>query len=471
MPSTNSGGTRVHIVLVPGFVGFDALGQLEYYAGTTDVFGEWQDGAARSIDKAASAVLHYFDNLPTASVATRAERLREFLLKRIKRSEIKKSDQIVLIGHSTGGLDIRHMLLSLRDTELNRVPGLSGRVDQSDDPVRFEELRKKIARVVFLSVPHRGTNLADWITDHEIDPLLKSARLAIAAKTLPLAGAVLGELLPAAFRVQGWLEANVPLTPGPYDFSLAAEDALHESNDREDFAQGRPVVAANAREAHFQLALWLSHMDADFDAIFDLATAPRRGRKSRYPSPAHFDEEQRKRELASWKKPSIAVRSYATWAPPPFDEAMLAKNQVWKLHNPLTWPCRSVTREAEGPTDAVYWSVYRACCAGDFVAPQGGPRALAFTDRDQQLELASWDNDGVVNTASMLWPEGDTLLVTADHADVIGHFRPKELPPKAPFEGRRYEAYDFFKSNSGFGAAEFRELWLDVFDFCVGDAS
>jgi triacylglycerol lipase len=467
----DSAGARVHIVLVPGFVGFDALGQLEYYAGTTDVFTEWQEGSARSPKKAASAVLHYFDNLPTASVATRAERLRAFLLKRIKRSQIKRQDRIALVGHSTGGLDIRHMLLSLRDPELNRVPGLAGRVDQSDDAVRFEELRKKISAVVFLSVPHWGTNLADWVSDHEVDPLLKSARLAIAAKKLPVAGGIAGELLPAAFRVQEWLEANVPLTPGPYDFGLAAEDALQESNDRADFAQGRPVVAANARGAHFQLALWLSHMDADFDAIFDLATSPKKGRQSRYASPAHFDEAQRQRELATWKKPDIAVRSYATRAPPPFDAALLAKNQVWKLHNPLTWPCRSVTSEAEGPTDAIYWSVYRACCAGAFVLPPGRRPVAPFNARDQRVELSRWENDGIVNTASMIWPEGETLLVTADHADVIGHFRAKELPPNAPFEGRRYEAYDFFKSNSGFRMGEFRVLWLDAFDFCVGDAS
>ena len=30
---------RYHLVLVPGFVGFDALGQLVYYAGVTEAFG------------------------------------------------------------------------------------------------------------------------------------------------------------------------------------------------------------------------------------------------------------------------------------------------------------------------------------------------------------------------------------------------------------------------------------------------
>ena len=44
---------RSHIVLIPGFAGFDALGQLEYYGGITPVFGPWRSG---------NEVLRYFDN-------------------------------------------------------------------------------------------------------------------------------------------------------------------------------------------------------------------------------------------------------------------------------------------------------------------------------------------------------------------------------------------------------------------------
>ena len=32
---------RLHVVLVPGFAGFDALGQLEYYGGITPLFQAW----------------------------------------------------------------------------------------------------------------------------------------------------------------------------------------------------------------------------------------------------------------------------------------------------------------------------------------------------------------------------------------------------------------------------------------------
>ena len=96
--------TRLHIVLVPGFAGFDALGQLEYYAGITPLF---QKQPPRN------QVLHYFDNFPTAAVVTRATRLQGYLAKRIARGEISSGDDVILVGHSTGGLDIRWLLWGL----------------------------------------------------------------------------------------------------------------------------------------------------------------------------------------------------------------------------------------------------------------------------------------------------------------------------------------------------------------------
>src|ERR1700757_3799225 len=95
---------RFHIVLIPGFGGFDALGQLEYYSGITPLFQSWLAG---------NQVLHYFDNFPTAAVVTRRARLRSYLARRIARGEISISDDVILVGHSTGGLDIRQLLCDL----------------------------------------------------------------------------------------------------------------------------------------------------------------------------------------------------------------------------------------------------------------------------------------------------------------------------------------------------------------------
>src|SRR5271157_3128597 len=98
---------RVHIVLVPGFAGFDALGQLEYYAGVTPQFNKWKEVPA---NRKQHVVLHYFDNFPTAAVKTRATLLGEYLAKRVARGEFVTGDSLALVGHSTGGLDIRKLL-------------------------------------------------------------------------------------------------------------------------------------------------------------------------------------------------------------------------------------------------------------------------------------------------------------------------------------------------------------------------
>src|SRR5271157_203902 len=88
---------RCHIVLIPGFAGFDALGQLEYYGGVTPMFRMWQAG---------NEVLHYFDNLPTAAGVKRGARLRGYLAKPMARREILGGDDVLLLGPSKGRLDI-----------------------------------------------------------------------------------------------------------------------------------------------------------------------------------------------------------------------------------------------------------------------------------------------------------------------------------------------------------------------------
>src|ERR1017187_7234056 len=125
---------RHHIVLVPGFAGFDALGQLEYYAGVTPQFRDWQ---------------------------ARAWRLRNYLAKRILRGEIAPGDTLALVGHSTGGLDIRRLICDLADE-----PSQHLWFDGVRDPdVTPREILRMIHHVVFLSVPQWGTNLADWVRE------------------------------------------------------------------------------------------------------------------------------------------------------------------------------------------------------------------------------------------------------------------------------------------------------------------
>ena len=115
----------------------------------------------------------------TSDVSTRAETLGAWWAEQLTLGTLRPDDPIHLVGHSTGGLDIRELVWRL---------SRSG----ADDPwerlgVSGEEMRAQLRSVQFLSTPHRGTNLARWA--HTLAPLPK-----VAARVLFLALHRLGPL-------------------------------------------------------------------------------------------------------------------------------------------------------------------------------------------------------------------------------------------------------------------------------------
>jgi hypothetical protein len=453
MPSARKtpASRRVHLVLVPGFAGFDALGQLEYYADVTTLFSEWRDRHARH----RSAVLHYFDNFPTASVGTRASRLQQYLAKRVARGEFQPGDRVALVGHSTGGLDIRCLL-----QELVRAPRRQTRVDGARRTalgIGGSELLDFIDRVVFLSVPHRGTNIADWVAGYRIGRRLVIQQL---RATVGIAD------LPAVRLVQDWATAGAAWLTGT-DALLAVQDALREADpNAEDIG---PSGVLDAQEAAAALALWLRHMATDFAVIDDLSVRPPGDRPS---SPAHASEAGRARERAAWTANRIGIRSYATLARPPI-RVPSGEVPAWDPLKPWTY-----TRCApDAPRDALYYACYRACAGGPFAPPPRAAQAASIRylrpAHREQVEawgmgdpLRAWENDGIVNTASMIWPgAGDTVLVPGDHMDIVGHYRRVAAAGPSP---RAFHTYDLLESGSGFSEQTFRDVWDDVFGFCCG---
>ena len=86
------------------------------------------------------------------------------------------------------------------------------------------------------------------------------------------------------------------------------------------------------------------------------------------------------------------------------------------------------------------------------------------------LPLEVWDNDGIVNTASMFWPKGKIVLVQGDHLDIVGHYQLVKAPADQQGGGihqpaRIYQAYDSFQSWPRFNSATFKRIWSQVFDF------
>jgi len=477
---------RTHIVLVPGFVGFDALGQLAYYAGVTELFVEF-----RRRQPHAQVSLHYFDNFPTASVKLRARLLQGYLAKRIMRGEFGPRDRVALVGHSTGGLDIRRALHELGQGGVVRVDGSC--------ELPKEAVLARIAHLVFISTPHFGTNIADfWCRfDSTIQSFVKNAGIGVQLNRDPVAWLrrLLMESLPAT---------NTGLL-------LAIADALQESDEDRVGSDSR---RADERSARASFALWLEHIGKDFQVIEDLRSSGVDDLERE--SPAHFDVAQRRAELALLRAHHITTRSFATRAPArPAGRMTTALLELLKWGGPLVegiselsnvaaerwWlpfiSLPAVVGRAALPAPSLLaaivllhehpeipYDLFYALCADregpfkhpgarapDGIAPTVAPLLAGAPIPSSALTAA--DNDAVVNTLSMLWPyeeaypeDHPVTLVEGDHGDVIGHYQHR-LHHDPSGSGRRYFAYDIFPSGSGFDEARFGEVWRQVFHSCL----
>jgi len=445
---------RMHVILIPGFAGFDALGQLEYYAGVTPFFRKW---CKKHTDRA-TAVLHYFDNFPTAAVVTRSELLSQYLVKRIARAEIAGEDRIALVGHSTGGLDIRLLLWHLAQLSQLSKPIVTDGGSGKDRAVKVDpgEVLERVDRVVFISVPQWGTNIADWVRTYHPERRLVVAglRASVEASQVPLVDTA------------QHLISSVTAALANTDLIFAVQDALREA---EADTRRSPLGTAKAQEAAALISLWLRHMATDFRAIDDLtAVEPRRhakGSEDWERSPAHFDSKRRKEEQRIWKEHDIRTKSYATIGTNPFN---FSDDPVprWDLLKPWTYPEFNKETKRSARTDATYRICYRACAGGPFkYPPDSEGLGLEALHSEKERKIAMWDNDGIVNTASMLWPNLEkTVLVESDHMDIVGHYQRVRA---ANGSGREFQAYDLLKSNSGFTSDIFEDVWAAIFDFCV----
>ncbi len=457
---------RTHIVLIPGFVGFDVLGQLRYYEGLTKIFDSWRCTAPRG-----RVSLHYFDNFPTAAVELRAERLRYFLAKRFARGEFEPDDRIALVGHSTGGLDIRKLLVDLA-TDPERYIHTDAAC-----PIAMDKVLGAIQRVGFLSVPHYGTNLADIACSARVPfrLLFQNAALAVALNREPLSE--FSRLLLRHFR------------DTRSDLLLAVADAVNESDEDH---RGSLRQKVGEREARAELGLWLSHMSRDFQIIRDLRSHTERIEGSS--SPAHYDATRRKHEIERFRR-GIKTLSFATVVPqskaPISPEGRRWANALRFSSRAPVWtagtafsPVALGVLAALHRSPELFFDICRAFCAdsaGAFTNPNDvRAGSIAPTVRELSSDrvvpsdsLEHTDSDGVVNTLSMLWPydatepERHTIhLVEADHEDIVGHYR--RVPVEKPFpSGRRFASYDFFQSAFELSEATFHLVWERMFDFCV----
>ncbi|WFD35092.1 hypothetical protein MCUN1_001941 [Malassezia cuniculi] len=122
---------RYPIVLCHGLYGFDVRGPfwgLEYHYWSTTL---------EVLRKQAKARVYVFAVPPTGSIAERAQSLHRFLC---DPANGLKGQKINFIGHSMGGLDVRHLITAIKPDPSDYIP----------------------VSLTSLGTPHRGSPLMDW---------------------------------------------------------------------------------------------------------------------------------------------------------------------------------------------------------------------------------------------------------------------------------------------------------------------
>lgn len=160
------GRPRHHIVLVPGLFGFAKLGGFDYFTHVEEAL------ASRFLERGADCEFVLVSSPPTGSIVHRTQ----VLMDAIQQACSDDAGAIHLVGHSTGGLDIR--LLASPTT-------------WPDLPDWFDRVRT----VTSISTPHYGTPLAYFFTTMAGTRLLEALSL-LTYMTLQAGGPPLTVLTP-----------------------------------------------------------------------------------------------------------------------------------------------------------------------------------------------------------------------------------------------------------------------------------
>ncbi len=346
---------RHHIILVPGFAGFDILGPVNYYQGAASIL--------RSVSSNRAPVcVHIFQNLPTSGVGTRAQGLGLWLESEVKRGCIQAQDRIHLIGHSTGGLDIRQYVIDLH----RGPPWLDEEITQW--------VRHALSSVQFVSTPHRGTNLAYHVNRASPLPQVLIRFAFLSLHTLgPIFWAVVGRTL-RQLRTR----PDAPTLTDALIDTFANVGTLHGGFEQ-----------AASRAVFYSIMRWTNEMASDFAAIEDLCPSSTR-HAPHAAGPIHGKQVPEETSLYN----SVAVRSIVTGAAP-------VQGGPFTIYTVLDRMLRTSPPESLG----------NACS----LRVLGTPNATRW--------IVPTDHDGAVNSVSMVWPDPDRCeFVEADHADIIGHY-------------------------------------------------
>ena len=199
---------RHHIVLVPGLFGFARLGGFDYFTHVEEAL------ASRFLERGADCEFVLVSSPPTGSIVHRTQ----VLMDTIQKACSEDAGAIHLVGHSTGGLDVR--LLASPTT-------------WPDAPEWIDRVRT----VTSIATPHYGTPLAYFFTTMAGTRLLEALSL-LTYMTLQAGGpplTVLTPLIAAVGRVDQALGIDSKVLERTIDLLLSFLGEEGQSEVREWF--------------------------------------------------------------------------------------------------------------------------------------------------------------------------------------------------------------------------------------------
>lgn len=366
---------KIEVYLVPGFLGFDELVELDYFLSVEAIL-------ERKLHRfGLDAKVHATETLPAGSIHKRATKLAQEIAARHSRD----ASSVHLLGHSTGGLDIR---LLLSPGSAVDVGGSSLDSMGEERAANYADALSKVRSAIGLATPHFGAPVADFAVRHSLDTYLgmlrtiadnSTARELIRFALVGASGlAKFVESLPGNWGFLEWISGDV-LTGEPDDVL----DYLHAVG--EDVGALRNLTQAGT----------------------DLANALLRDREGvRYGS-----------VITGTNRPAGTIETN--------DPLLYVNTRVFRL----AWE-----QGASGDPAYPY--------AGRSVELQSGHDADREAGFDVgELTIDAHTNDGVVPTASQAY--GEVLGVFAsDHLDCVGHF-PHVEPSGARVSGWVSSGADF----------------------------
>ena len=361
-----------HVFLLPGFFGFDNLGDLAYFAHTKETLTEWS--RRQGID----VRLHTVPTLPTASLPHRAaDVLRKMAEVLGPDGKGERGSSVHLLGHSSGGLDAR--LVMTPDVVLPQLAG---------SPLKVDALTDRVRTVVTLATPHHGTPVAGLFSSMLGAQLLGALSLATSyvLRTGRLPADVLAKLAAAVVRLA---------------------------------AGGKHLGQAKSEGA----GIWSRLLGRLHDRILGDFGPERRGALQSFAELIARDQDL----LPQITPAAISVFNASTQDRPGVRYGCVVTQAGGAS-------VRSFISAGLSPYAHTSHMLYM--CIGQVAArvPADRVPSLTLTQRVALRRYFGGDpgrraNDGIVPTLSQVW--GDVIrAVWADHLDVIGHFdHPTHVPP------------------------------------------